>query len=165
MLELLHKQDQASYWKVICCDINPVDEAQVLIHQNGFSDRVLFFQGDSASTEFKVLVENAIQDKSESSILLSLDSNHTEEHVFSELISLAGFVTTSSYAIVWDSRIGDLSFLTHYLRPRAWSKRKHAGTGARLFMASIHGQEFTYERSFEQDLLLTGTKYGILLKQ
>ena len=51
-------------------------------------------------------------------ILLSLDSNHTENHVYSELNSLAEFVTEGSYAIVWDSRIGDLSKLTHLMRPQ-----------------------------------------------
>ena len=151
-------------WSVICCDINPLIEAQQLIQQHGYEERVVFFQGDSASHDFSALVLGIIKRQAQPTVLLSLDSNHTEEHVYSELVSLASFVTSKSYVIVWDSRLGDLTNLTHYLRPRPWSKRRHAGTGAELFMASDHGETFVYEKSFEKNLLLTGVKNGVLLK-
>lgn len=164
MLDLIHGRSGIKDWSVVCCDINPMIEAQQLIKQHGYEEKVSFFQGDSASTDFSALVLGLVKRQAQPSVLLSLDSNHTEEHVYAELMSLANFVTSESYAIVWDSRLGDLSHLTHYLRPRPWSKKRHAGTGAELFMATAHGQTFTHEKSFEKNLMLTGTKNGVLQK-
>lgn len=165
MLDLLHGRGGIRSWNVICCDINPMIEAQGLIKQNGYEENVIFFQGDSASTNFNALVLGTVKQKAQPTVLLSLDSNHTEEHVYAELVSLANFVTSESYVIVWDSRLGDLTNLTHYLRPRPWGKGRHAGTGAELFMASDHGKTFAYEKSFEKNLLLTGVKNGVLQKK
>jgi len=162
MLDLLYGASERKKWYVICCDINSIAEAQLLIHRHGYLENVTFFQGDSSSIGFSNLIATIVQQKDAPIVLLSLDSNHTEEHVYAELVSLARFVSPKSYAIVWDSRIGDLTTLTHFLRPRDWSKKRHAGTGAKLFMASEYGRTFTYNKSFENNLLLTGVKNGVL---
>jgi cephalosporin hydroxylase len=164
MLDLLYSASGKKNWYVICCDINSTDEAQLLIKQHGFSENVKFFCGDSAGLSFSEVVAKTIQLQEKPKVLLSLDSNHTEDHVYAELVSLVKYVSLDSYAIVWDSRLGDLSRLTHALRPRAWSKQHHAGTGAELFIASELGKLFVVETGFETDLLLTGTKNGVLRK-
>jgi len=164
ILDLLHGASCRKNWLVVCCDINSTNQAQLLIKQHGYSENVKFFQGDSASPFFSELVAKTLQLQEKPKVLLSLDSNHTEDHVYAELVSLAKYVSPKSFVIVWDSRLGDLTRLTHILRPRAWNKNSHAGTGAELFIESEHGKEFNVVTSFEKNLLLTGTKNGILQK-
>lgn len=41
-------------------------------------------------------------------VLVSLDSNHTHEHVFAELNAYADLVTVGSYCIVFDTVVEDL---------------------------------------------------------
>jgi len=160
LLNLIH---QDSEWKIICCDVNSLESAKDVIYQFGYQDNVLFFQGDSASPEFKVFVENSLTRLSDEKVMLSLDSNHTEEHVLAELNSLGEFVSSGCHAIVWDSRIGDLSKLTHFLRPRLWNRSRHAGTGAIKFM-NDRGLTlgFVYDSTFEKALLFSGIHKGVL---
>jgi cephalosporin hydroxylase len=164
MLDLVHGVNCRKNWQVICCDINSTNEAQLLIEQHGYSENVKFFQGDSAGAFFNELVAKMLKLQAEPKVLLSLDSNHTEDHVYAELVSLAKYVSPQSYAIVWDSRLGDLSRLTHILRPRGWNKKNHAGTGAELFTSSEHGKTFEVVPSFEENLILTGIKNGVIQK-
>jgi len=164
MLDLLHGVTGRKNWQVICCDINSTNEAQLLIEQHGYSENVKFFQGDSAGPFFNELVAKILKLHAEPKVLLSLDSNHTGDHVYAELVSLAKYISAQSYAIVWDSRLGDLSRLTHILRPRDWNKKNHAGIGAELFTASEHGKTFQVVTSFEEKLILTGLKNGVIQK-
>lgn len=161
ILDLIHRYEKNPYWKVICCDINSIETAKNFVEKHGYSDNVEFFQGDSTSPEFKTFVKKIIENMDNPGILLSLDSNHTEDHVYLELNSLAEFVSEGSYAIVWDSRIGDLSSITHLVRPRAWNKSHHAGTGSIRFMKEKSSQ-FNLDTSFEDRLRITGVKKGIL---
>ena len=166
MLDLLHGPSNSNSWRVICSDKNSMREAEDVINMFGFKNNVIFFQGDSASHSFKELIDQNLLKMNSPRILVSLDSNHTEDHVFNELNSLADLVSPNSYAIVWDSRIGDLSRLTHYLRPRSWNKKKHAGTGVLKFLKlESNHSKFKVERDLELNLIISGTHYGILQRK
>jgi cephalosporin hydroxylase len=166
MLDMLHGKLGSEKWKIICAEINSLEKVRKLIDDFGYSGNVVFFQGDSVSAEFQNLIKQQLLEFREPRVLISLDSNHTEDHVFNELNSLSKFVSLDSFVIVWDSRIGDLSRLTHFLRPRAWSKKRHAGTGALLFMRSSRNSDYfevCYE--IESQFILAGTKNGILRRK
>lgn len=163
ILDIIHGKSARSKWKVVCCDINSLNEAKDSIGENGYTENVIFFKGDSSDLAFHSLVLDVIKKVPNPSVFLSLDSNHTEEHVYKELTSLAPFVTLKSYVVVWDSRIGDLSTLTHYLRPRLWNKKHNAGTGVKHFMSSLGvSLGFMIDSTFEKNLKITGVKGGIL---
>lgn len=166
LLDLIHSNDKKNDWKIICSDINSLEDAIKATETFGYSERIEFFRGDSASSEFREFTSNIILSMNKPKVLLSLDSNHTEQHVLAELEQLGNFVSDTSYAIVWDSRISDLSWLTHLVRPRAWSKRKHAGTGAAIFMEKEGPKNrFIFDDSFENRLRISGVKNGILLRR
>ena len=166
MLDILHGREFRDDWRVICSDINSLDEARQVINNFGYLENVCFFGGDSASLKFQNVVKDQLNNMNTPRVLLSLDSNHTEDHVVNELQSLARFVSLDSYAVIWDSRIGDLSRLTHYLRPRAWNRKHHAGTGVLLFIESdSFAHDFANCRDIENSLLLSGTKNGVLLRR
>lgn len=165
MLDFLNRGSAESNWRVICCDINSLNDAKIVIDKHGYSEKVIFFEGDSSGSGFLSQVLENLKNLNEPRVLVSLDSNHTEEHVYRELVSLAGLVSKGSYVIVWDSRIGDLSRITHFLRPRAWNKRRHAGTGVVKYMKSIGVETgFVYARTLENALKITGVKQGVLFK-
>ncbi len=166
MLDILHGRGFRNNWKVICSDINSLEEAKQVISSFGYLENVFFFHGDSAGLEFQNVVKDQLKKINTPQVLISLDSNHTEDHVVNELRSLAQFVSLDSYAVIWDSRIGDLSRLTHYLRPRAWNKKQHAGTGVLLFLKSESiAHHFENCRDIENSFLLSGTKNGVLLRR
>ena len=163
MLDMIHGNSSKNQWKVICCDINSTQNAQTVVRDFGYQDNVIFYEGDSAGGEFQSIIRKLIERTDNPQILLSLDSNHTEIHVYNELLSLSTFVSKNSFAIIWDSRIGDLSKLTHYLRPRAWSKKHNAGTGVLRFInLQENSNMFENCQMFERSLYLTGTKNGVL---
>ena len=166
MLDILHGKESRNNWRIICSDINSLEEAKQVIRRFGYLENVYFFHGDSASLEFQNVVQDQLKKINTAQVLVSLDSNHTEDHVFNELSSLSRFVSLNSYAVIWDSRIGDLSILTHYLRPRAWNKKQHAGTGVLRFLKS-ESVAHTFEncRDIENSFLLSGTKNGVLLRR
>jgi cephalosporin hydroxylase len=165
ILDLLHGASNRNNWRVICSDINSLDEAKKAIFDFGYEKNVEFYRGDSAGEGFRNLISKVLLTLSNPRVLLSLDSKHTEEHVYNELVSLSRFVSLESYAVVWDSRIHDLSSLTHFLRPRAWNKKKHAGTGLLLFLKSQEVSKiFVVDSQFEDNLLICGTKSGVLRK-
>lgn len=165
LLDLLHKENSEVNWQVVCADINSLADAQRVIMNSGYSDRVKFFQGDSASLEFKTFTQTVLASINQPKVLLMLDSNHTEKHVLEELHSLGDFVSESSYVVVWDSRIGDLSWLTHLIRPRAWNKRHHAGTGVALYMEERGAKNgYIIDKTLETKLKVTGVKNGILFR-
>lgn len=163
MLDLIYGADRRERWRVIGCDVNSLDQAREVVERFEYLNNVSFFHGDSASKDFRSFIETTISDYNSSRVLLSLDSNHTEEHVLAELNSLSHFVTIDSFIVVWDTRIGDLTRLTHLLRPRSWSRKKHAGTGVEKFMKNegdLLG--FVVESSMENELIFTGVERSIL---
>lgn len=165
ILDLIHGKNKRNSWQIICCDINSMANAKRKIIRHGYSKNVKFFKGDSSKIEFNNFVKKNLRLKKQKAILVSLDSNHTENHVFQELNSLSNFVSKNSFIIVWDSRIGDLSILTHLLRKRAWKKKSHAGTAVLKFLGQDSAENFKIEKNLENKLLITGTKFGILRKQ
>jgi len=166
LLDLIHRNNSEKSWRVISCDVNSMRDAREAVATFGYADKVDFFQGDSASLEFKIYAKSIIDSLNDPVVLISLDSNHTESHVKDELESLADFVSKGSYAIIWDSRIGDLTVLTHWIRPRAWNRRHHAGTGASLFMKETGiSLGFVSDLSFEDRLQISGLKNGILFRK
>lgn len=163
ILDNMYGKSDNIKWRIICCDINSLENAKKVVSENGFAANVIFHNGDSSDISFRNLVSGVLETEKNPAVLLSLDSDHTEEHVYNELSSLAPFVTLDSYAIVWDSRISDLSRISHYLRPRRWSKKHNAGTGVNKFMKfQARKLGFKTDLTFETNLKITGVKSGIL---
>jgi cephalosporin hydroxylase len=166
MLDLLHGREKQNHWRVICSDINSLEQAEDVIYRFGYTENVFFFHGDSASLEFQNVVQEQLMSVEQSRVLVSLDSNHTEHHVWMELQLLAPFVSLDSYVVIWDSRLGDLSRLTHYLRPRAWNRSQHAGSGVSRFLKfEPIAHNFEICNDIERSLLLSGTKNGVLIRR
>ena len=89
-------------------------------------------------------------------IMVALDSNHTHEHVLSELEAYAPLVTPDSYIVVFDTGI-------EYLNPkqigdRPWGKGNSPMSAVKEFLITHH--EFEQDFDMDKKLILTSAPGG-----
>jgi cephalosporin hydroxylase len=91
-------------------------------------------------------------------VLVILDSNHTHEHVLSELRLYSPFVGKGHYLIVGDTIIEDIPPQRH--RRRAWGPGNNPKTALWQFLKE--NNRFQVDSSIEAKLLLTCSPQGYL---
>jgi len=93
--------------RVIGIDIDIRAHNRAAIDAHPLAHFIEMFEGSSISDE----VINKVRDRSIQfeRCLVFLDSNHTHDHVLSELEAYAPLVSPGSYCVVWDTGIEDLS--------------------------------------------------------
>ena len=101
MLELLGKG------RVIGVDIDIRKHNREVIEKHPFFDRIELIEGSSISEEIVNLIKSKI--KLHETVLISLDSNHTRDHVLQELRKYWSLVPIGSYIVVFDTVSSDLA--------------------------------------------------------
>ena len=92
------------------------------------------------------------------SVLVSLDSNHTHDHVLSELNAYADLVSIGSYCIVFDTVIEDLPKDSFPDRP--WDVGNNPKTAVHAWLKSH--PEFEIDRDIDSKLLIGVAPEGYL---
>jgi len=92
------------------------------------------------------------------SVLVSLDSNHTHEHVLGELNAYADLVTLGSYCIVFDTVIENLPSGLYVDRP--WDVGDNPMTAARLWLKDH--PEFVVDQAIDSKLQISVAPEGYL---
>ena len=92
--------------KVLGLDIDIRPHNKKVIENHFLSSRIDMIEGSSISKEVIRRVHEYAKDFS--NILVILDSNHTHDHVLSELKAYAPLVSSGSYCVVYDTVIEDL---------------------------------------------------------
>src|SRR5690242_4291080 len=100
LLELIGKGE------VLGIDIDIRDHNRKEIEKHPMIKRIGMIQGSSISNEIIEQVREHVKGKK--SVLVCLDSNHTHDHVLSELNLYSPFVTTGSYIVAFDTIVEDL---------------------------------------------------------
>jgi len=100
LLELLGKG------KVIGIDIEIREHNRKIIENHPMMKRIKLIEGSSVDIQTIKQVEKEV--KSDSTVLVCLDSNHTKDHVLKELKSYNKFVTQGSYLVVFDTIMPEL---------------------------------------------------------
>lgn len=101
MLELLGKG------RVIAVDIDIRKHNRDVVEKHPFFDRIELIEGSSISDEIVNLVKSKI--KPHETVLISLDSNHTRDHVLEELRKYWPLIPIGSYFIVFDTVTSDMA--------------------------------------------------------
>ncbi|MCH9633975.1 MAG: Rhamnosyl O-methyltransferase [Chlamydiae bacterium] len=128
------------------------------IQAHPLSKRILTLEGSSTSEQIlKKVYEIA---KSYKKILVILDSNHTHEHVYQELMKYSGLVTPNSYCIVLDTFIEDLP--ANLFKDRPWSPGNNPRTAIYKFLET--NKNFYIDNEFQKKLVLTSATDGFLKK-
>lgn len=135
-------------------DIRAINRAAIEAHPMG--SRIRMIQGSSIDPK---IIEDVRSTAAEySRVLVCLDSNHTHDHVLSELQAYAPLTSIGSYCVVSDTIIEDMPVDMFSARP--WGPGNSPKTAVREFL-NTHS-EFEIDRTIENKLLITVAPDGYL---
>jgi cephalosporin hydroxylase len=146
----------AAEGEVIGIDIDIRSHNRSAIEAHPLSKRIHLIQGSSIDQDVVDKVESIIQEPGP--ILVILDSNHTHEHVMTELKLYSKFVSKDSYLIVMDTTIEDMpkgSFLD-----RPWDVGNSPKTAVHEFL--LNNTSFEIDHEYDSKLLISAALNGYL---
>jgi len=143
---------------VLGIDIDIRQHNREAIEAHPLADRIKMLEGSSTDQDIIDKVLN--YSKNFKSVMVCLDSNHTHDHVLSELQLYSPFVSIGNYCIVWDTVIEDMP--EDSFKDRPWGKGNNPKTAVREFLKTH--TEFEVEQSIQNKLLITVAPDGYLRK-
>lgn len=150
LLELIGKGE------ILGIDIDIRSHNKEEIEKHPMFKRIKMIEGSSISKE--TLDKVAEVAKSKQTILVSLDSNHTHEHVLQELELYAPFVTKNSYIVVFDTIVEEMP--NDYLPGRPWKQGNNPKTAVWEFLKTH--REFEIDKNIDNKLLISVGPDGYL---
>ncbi|MDB5978057.1 MAG: cephalosporin hydroxylase [Nevskia sp.] len=126
------------------------------IERHPMSKRVRMLEGSSIASDIVKQVLDIASGRKR--VLVSLDSNHTHEHVLAELKAYSPLVTKGSYLVVFDTVVDDMP--KTFFPDRPWGPGNNPKTAVREFLRAT--DRFEVDRELEGKLLLTVAPDGYL---
>lgn len=155
MLELIWK-DNKNKGKVVGIDIDIRDHNRKSILEHYCADRISLIEGSSIDKNtFNKVKEIS---KKYKNIMVILDSNHTHEHVLSELSIYSKLVTKNNYCIVFDTIIQHLD--KELIKDRPWTKTRNPMSAINEFL--LINNNFTIDKYYENKSMITVSPNGFL---
>ncbi len=151
LLELLGGDGQ-----MVGIDIDIREHNRKAIEAHPLYRRITMIEGSSTDDAIVARVRKIAEGRSR--VLVILDSNHTHEHVASELALYAPLVRAGSYLVVYDTVIEDLP--EDQWDDRPWGKGDNPKTAVREFLRGT--DRFVVDEEIEQKLLITVAPEGYL---
>ncbi|CDN52608.1 Cephalosporin hydroxylase [Neorhizobium galegae bv. officinalis bv. officinalis str. HAMBI 1141] len=142
--------------KVLGIDIDIRPHNKDAIEAHPMASRIEMIQGSSIAPEIMDQVRKVAAGYSR--ILISLDSNHTHEHVLEELKLYAPLTSVGSYCVVFDTVVEDLPKELAGNRP--WGPGDNPKTAVFEYLKTH--PEFEIDKSVENKLLITVAPDGFL---
>ncbi|MDP2247063.1 MAG: cephalosporin hydroxylase family protein, partial [Nitrosomonadales bacterium] len=142
--------------RVLGIDIDIRAHNRKAIEAHPMANRIDMIQGSSVAQDVIDQVKSYAKDYKK--ILISLDSNHTHEHVLAELNAYAPLTSLGSYCVVFDTVIEDMP--EGYFTDRPWGKGDNAKTAVWEYLKSH--QEFEIDKAIQNQLLITVAPDGYL---
>lgn len=136
-------------------DIRKHNRKKILEHPLSHRIRLI----ENSSIDSKSIDEIAALTEGKNRIMVSLDANHTYEHVLKELELYTPLVSNGCYCIVFDTVIEDLPRGSFPDRP--WDKGNNPKTAVEQFL--LDNQDFVVDKQIEQKLILTAAPSGYLV--
>lgn len=151
-----HFDPKASQRKVLGLDIDIRTHNRIAIEAHPMASRIQMIEGSSVASAVVAQVEQIASNYSR--ILVCLDSNHTHEHVLSELEAYARLVSLGSYCVVFDTLIEDMP--GEMFADRPWGPGNSPKTAVWEYLK--HHPEFEIDKHIEHKLLITVAPDGFL---
>ncbi len=142
--------------KVLGIDIDIRPHNKDAIEAHPMASRIEMIQGSSIAPEIMDQVRKVAAGYSR--VLISLDSNHTHEHVLEELKLYAPLTSVGSYCVVFDTVVEDLPKELAGNRP--WGPGDNPKTAVFEYLKTH--PEFEIDKSIENKLLITVAPDGFL---
>lgn len=142
--------------RVLGIDVEIREHNRREIEAHPMYDLIEMIEGSSVDSDIVAQVHDYAA--SYERVLVCLDSNHTHEHVLSELHQYSALVSSGSYLIVFDTTIDDMP--EEYFADRAWGPGNNPRTAVAEFLAS--NDRFEIDREIESKIALTVASGGYL---
>lgn len=143
--------------EVIGIDIDIRKHNREAIERHPMATRIRLIEG--SSTDPDVIKQVKAYSEGKQRVLVFLDSNHTHDHVLSELNAYADIVPVGSYIVVFDTFVEDLPD-TYIWADRPWGKGNNPKTAVWEWLST--NKHFEIDRSIEDKLLITSAPDGFL---
>jgi len=147
-------------------DIRPHNKEAIIAHP--LSKKITMFEGSSIDEE--IVEKVRLFAKNYKRIMICLDSNHTHDHVLSELETYAPCVSVGSYCIVGDTIIEDAP--KEMVSKRPWCKGNSPKTAVWEYLRHLKEEgrkasnglplNFEIDEVIEHKTVLTGSPDGFL---
>lgn len=141
---------------VLGIDVDIREHNRAAIETHPMFKRIQMIQG--SSIDETVVSQVAAVVRKHKRVLVTLDSNHTHEHVRRELDLYSPFVTSGSYMVVFDTVVEDMPKSLFPDRP--WGPGNNPKTAVWDFLK--HNNRFEIDHDVESKLLLTVAPDGYL---
>lgn len=154
MLELI------GHGNVLGIEIGLRSHNEQAIKKHPMFKRIKILKG--SSTDLKIFNQTKEIVKNKKKVMVILDSDHSKNHVFEELILYSQLVSKGSYIIVCDTIIEDFPknwFHKHGIN-RTWNKLDNPKTAVWEFLKQ--NKRFKIDKSIENKLLVTTSPDGFL---
>lgn len=151
MLELIGENGQ-----VLGIDIDIHHHNRIAIENHPLAKRISMIEGSSVDDHVAQKICDFAKD--ERRVMVVLDSNHTHEHVLTELKLYSPLVTKGSYLVVFDTVIEDMP--EDFFSDRPWGKGNNPKTAVAEFLKST--DRFVIDKEIEDKLLITVAPGGYL---
>jgi cephalosporin hydroxylase len=142
--------------EILGIDIDIREHNRKAIEAHPMFKRIKMIEGSAVIRETVDKVKKHAEGKER--ILVSLDSNHTHEHVLQELNFYAPFVTPGSYMVVFDTIVEDMP--NNYLPGRPWAQGNNPKTAVFEFLKN--NKDFIIDESIDNKLLISVAPQGYL---
>jgi cephalosporin hydroxylase len=142
--------------KVLGIDIDIREHNREAIEAHPMASRIQMIQGSSIAPEIIAQVKGVAKDYKR--ILISLDSNHTHEHVLAELEAYAPLTSVGSYCVVFDTIVEDMP--EDMFPDRPWGPGDNPKTAVWEYLKTH--SEFEIDKSIQHKLLITVAPDGWL---
>jgi cephalosporin hydroxylase len=152
MLALLNNPSS----RVLGIDIDIRPHAHSAINDHALKKYIIMLEGSSID---KQIIQQVFEiSKDFSRPLLVLDSNHTEEHVTSELLAYSPLIKPGSYIVVFDTSIAVSP--NSFFVDKPWNNKNSPMQAVHKFLSA--NQRFQIDKTIEDKLLITECPNGYL---
>ena len=141
---------------VLGIDIDIREHNRKAIEAHPMSNRIDMIQGSSIAED--IVNQVKAYAKNYKSILVSLDSNHTHDHVLEELEAYAPLTSLGSYCVVFDTVVEDMP--KEMFPDRPWGPGDNPKTAVWEYLKEH--PEFEIDKSIQNKLLITVAPDGYL---
>lgn len=142
--------------KVVGIDIDIRAHNRAAIESHPMAGRIEMIEGSSIDPSVVEDVKRRVGQAG--SVLVILDSNHTHDHVLSELEAYAPLTTLGSYCVVFDTIVEDLPENAYPERP--WGRGDNPKTAVWEYIKTH--PEFEIDESMDNLLLVSVAPHGFL---
>jgi cephalosporin hydroxylase len=142
--------------KVLGIDIDIRAHNREAIEAHPMASRIQMIQGSSIAPEIIAQVKEIARGYQR--VLVSLDSNHTHDHVLAELEAYAPLTSVGSYCVVFDTVVEDMP--AEMFPDRPWGPGDNPKTAVWKYLETH--PEFEIDKSIQHKLLITVAPDGWL---